>query len=151
MTISGTSQSQNRSRSRAAKVGWLLSGLVILMLGLDALGKLIAPEMMITNSPPLGLPADPAFHRMLGTILAICTLLYGWSRTSALGAVLLTAYLGGAFATHLRVGSPLLTHTLISVYIGALLWGGLLLRDRRIRLIRIGATSTVLAEEPHHD
>lgn len=110
-----------------------LSGIAILFLGADAAGKILVPELMIANSPPLGLPADAAFYRLLGSILAICTLLYAWPRTAALGAVLLTGYLGGAIATHLRVESPLLTHTLFGVYLGILLWAGLWLRDRRVR------------------
>lgn len=100
---------------------------------MDAGGKLFVPEMMIANSPPLGLPADPGFHRLLGAILAACTLLYAWPRTAPLGAVLLTGYLGGAVLAHLRVGSPLLTHTLFGVYLGAVAWIGLWLRDPRLR------------------
>lgn len=55
--------------------------------------------------------------------------------TSVLGAILLTGYLGGAVATHLRVGSPLLTHTLFGVYLGLFVWGGLFLRDARLRAL----------------
>lgn len=109
--------------------GRIMSGAVIMFLIADALGKLIVPEMMIANSPPLGLPADPAFHQTLGVILAICTLLYLWPRTALLGAILTTAYLGGAIATHLRVDSPLFSHTLFGAYVGLLLWVGLWLRD----------------------
>lgn len=116
----------------SVRIGWSLSGSAILMLGLDAVAKLIAPEVMIANSPPLGLPADPSFHRNLGAILALCTLAYAWPRTSPIGAVLLTGYLGGAIATHLRVDSPLLTHTLVSAYIGVIVWLGLILRDYRV-------------------
>jgi hypothetical protein len=72
---------------------------------------------------------------MLGAILGISTLLYALPRTAFLGAVLLTAYLGGAVATHLRVDSPLVTHTLFGVYLGLLLWGGLWLRDARVRAL----------------
>ena len=90
---------------------------------------------MIANSPPLGIPADVTFYRELGAILAVCTLLYAWPRTQLLGAVLLTGYLGGAVATHLRVGSPLLSHTLFGVYVGLLVWGGLWLREPRLRAL----------------
>ena len=120
------------SRSRT---GIALSGLAILFFAADAGGKLLAPELMIANSPPLGLPDDTGFYRVLGAILAVCTVLYAWPRTSVLGAVLLTGYLGGAIATHLRVGSPLLSHTLFGVYLGLLLWGGLWLRDQRVRAL----------------
>lgn len=121
--------------SRSVWAGRILSGLVIAFCAMDAGGKLIVPELMIANSPPLGLPADAGFMRLLGAILAVCTALYAWPRTSVLGAVLLTAYLGGAVATHLRVGSPIFSHTLFAVYIGALLWAGLWLRDRRVRAL----------------
>jgi hypothetical protein len=115
--------------------GWVMSGVVILFCTMDAGGKLIVPELMIANSPPLGLPAEAGFMRLLGAILAIATALYTWKRTSFLGAILLTAYFGGAVATHLRVGSPPATHTLFAVYLGLLAWGGLWLRDARIRAL----------------
>jgi hypothetical protein len=118
-----------------SKSGWALSGLAIAFLAADSVGKLVAPEMMIANSPALGLPEEPGFYRMLGAILGIATLLYALPRTAFLGAVLLTAYLGGAVATHLRVDSPLVTHTLFGVYLGLLLWGGLWLRDQRVRAL----------------
>jgi hypothetical protein len=65
----------------------------------------------------------------------VCTVLYVYPRTSVLGAVLLTAYLGGAVATHARIGSPLFTHILFGVYLSVLLWGGLFLRDARLRAL----------------
>lgn len=119
----------------SVRLGWALSGLSIAFLALDAGGKLLAPETMIAYSPPLGIPADPTFYRELGLILAICTALYAWPRTQVLGAVLLTGYLGGAVATHLRVGSPLFSHTLFGVYVGLLVWGGLWLREPRLRAL----------------
>jgi hypothetical protein len=115
--------------------GRILTALIILFLGMDAGGKLIAPATMIAYSPPLGLPADLGFYRLLGAILAIATALYAWPRTAFLGALLLTGYLGGAVATHLRVGSPLLGYTLFGVYLGIMLWGSLWLRDSRIRAL----------------
>jgi hypothetical protein len=127
-TIDGREFSKNRLRT-----GWALSGLAIAFLALDAGGKLLAPEMMIANSPPLGIPADPGFYRELGLILAVCTALYAWPRTAFLGAILLTGYLGGAVATQLRVGSPLLSHTLFGIYLGLFVWGGLWLREPRLR------------------
>jgi hypothetical protein len=113
----------------------MLSGLAIAFLAIDAGGKLIAPAMMIANSPPLGLPDSPAFCQLLGGILAVCTLLYAVPRTAILGAVLLTGYLGGAVAIHLRVGSPLLGFTLFGVYLGLLVWGGLWLRNPALRAL----------------
>ena len=119
----------------AVWAGRVLSGLAILALAMDATGKLVAPELMIANSPPLGLPSAPAFHRLLGVILASCVALYAWPRTSVLGAVLLTGYLGGAVFAHLRVGSPIASFTLVGVYIGIVIWLGLWLRDPRVRAL----------------
>ena len=115
--------------------GRILTALIILALGADAAGKLIAPMTMIAHSPPLGLPATSGFYRLLGAILGLATALYAWQRTALLGAILLTGYLGGAVATHLRVGSPLFGYTLFGVYLGIMLWGGLWLRDSRIRAL----------------
>ena len=120
------------------RIGIGLSALATAFLALDAAGKLFAPEMMIANSPPLGLPQDPGFHRMLGAILAVCVALYAIPRTSVVGAILLTAFLGGAVATHARIGSPLLSHTLFGVYLGVMLWLGLWLRDARLRALLAG-------------
>ena len=121
--------------SKSEWVGRVLSSLAVLFLSADAAGKLFAPEMMIANSPPLGLPAEPGFHRMLGGILAICILLYAWPRSAILGAVLITGFLGGAIATHIRIASPLFSHTLFGVYIGLFVWGGLWLRNTKLRAL----------------
>jgi len=72
---------------------------------------------------------------MLGLLLLVPTLLYIWPRTAILGAILVTAYLGGAVATHVRIASPLFSHILFGVYLGAMLWGGLWLRDPRVRAL----------------
>ena len=120
---------------RAVWAGRILSGLAILFLTMDAAGKLFVPELMIANTPPLGLPTEPGFHRALGAVLAVCVALYAWPRTAPLGAVLLTGYLGGAVAIHARVGDPLLTHTLFGAYLGAVAWAGLWLRDARVRAL----------------
>ncbi|KQS02275.1 hypothetical protein ASG11_16055 [Sphingomonas sp. Leaf357] len=120
---------------RTLWIGRVLTGLAILFFLMDAGGKLIAPAAMIANSPPLGLPATVDFYRLLGAIALICTALYAWPRTSVLGAVLLTGYLGGAIACQLRVGSPLFSHTLFGLYIALFVWGGLWLRDARLRAI----------------
>lgn len=121
-----------------AKMQWagrILSGLAILFLAMDAAGKLFAPEMMIANSPQLGLPEEVGFHRMLGAILAICVALYAIPQSRFLGAILITGFLGGAIASHVRVGSPLFSHTLFGVYIGLMVWGGLWFRDERLRAL----------------
>jgi hypothetical protein len=69
----------------------------------------------------------------IGMVLALCVALYAIPRTSLFGALLLTGYLGGAIATHVRVGDPLWTHTLFPIYVAAMVWGGLVLRDQRLR------------------
>lgn len=117
------------------RVGIGLSVVATLFLAMDAGGKLFAPALMIANSPPIGIPASVDFYRLLGGILAVCTALYALPRTAVLGAVLLTGYLGGAVATHLIAGSPLFGFTLFGVYLGLIVWGGLWLRDDRLRTI----------------
>ena len=122
--------------SANAKLGWVLSGVAILFLGTDAGAKLMVPALMAAYTPPqLRIPTDPGFYRLLGTILAFCTSLYAISRTAVLGALLLTAYLGGAIATHLIAGSPLLSNTLFGVYLGVALWLGLWLREPSLRAL----------------
>jgi hypothetical protein len=113
--------------------GRILSGLVIVFLLFDAGIKLIPLDVVIETSRQLGIPTDIAF--MLGAMTLIGTLLYAYPKTSVLGAVLLTGYLGGAIYVHVRAGSTLFSHTLFGVYLGIMLWGGLYLRDERLRLI----------------
>jgi hypothetical protein len=112
------------------RVGYALSGLVILFMLMDAAMKLMRLPIVLETTVQLGWPTASAVP--LGALLLGCTVLYGWPRTSALGAVLLTGYLGGAIATHARIGSPVFTHTLFGVYLGVLLWAGLYLRDPRV-------------------
>jgi DoxX-like family len=119
-------------RNRAYWAGWVLSGLVIAFLLMDAAMKLMALPVVLEAGAPLGLPGTD-LARGLGTLLLVCTVLYTVPQTAVLGAILLTGYLGGAVATHMRVGSPLFTHVLFGVYLGILLWGGLYLRDARLR------------------
>ncbi len=117
------------------RIGIALTALVGLFLAMDAGGKLFAPAMMIANSPPLGLPNDIGFHRMLGAILAVSLALYLFPRTAILGAILLTGYLGGAVATHTRVASPLGTQTLFGAYLGIALWAALWCRLPALRAL----------------
>ena len=119
--------------ARAMWTGRAMSGLVILFLLLDGGMKLIPMDVVLKASEPLGIPGSLA--RTLGVLTIGCTLLYAFPRTAVLGAILLTGYLGGAIATHLRVGDPLFTHVLFGAYLGLLVWGGLYLRDRRLRAL----------------
>ena len=118
----------------SSKIGWALSGLASLFLGTDAGAKIIVPAMMIAYTPQqLRIPSDPSFYRLLGSILALSTVLYALPRTAVLGALLLTGYLGGAIATNLIAGSPLFSNTLFGAYLGLAVWGGLYLREPRLR------------------
>lgn len=115
-------------------IGRILSGLAIAFLLFDGVMKFFMDKL-----PPEALEAGAALQwpvekmPLVGTILLICTLLYIIPRTSVLGAVLLTGYLGGAIASHVRVGNPLFTHTLFPIYIAIFVWLGLYLRDARVK------------------
>lgn len=111
--------------------GRIMSALVILFLLVDGAIKLIPLDIVVETSEQLGLPAGLA--RVLGALTLVSTILYAMPRTSVRGAILLTGYLGGAIATHLRAGSPIFTHLLFGLYLGLLIWGGLYLRDDRLR------------------
>lgn len=115
--------------------GRVLSGIIILFMIFDGVIKLPPLDVVTQTMVPLGWPADVNVARLLGVIGLISTALYALPRTSVLGAILLTGYLGGAIATNMRVGSPLFSHTLFSVYLGIILWGGLYLRDPRVRAL----------------
>jgi len=120
--------------------GRALSGLAVLFLLFDSAGKLFQVPPVVEGTLRLGYPRDLVFT--LGVILLACVLVYVIPRTSVLGALLLTGYLGGAVATHVRVESPLLTHALFPIYVAAVLWAGLLLRDARLgRLLPIRSAS----------
>jgi hypothetical protein len=119
--------------------GRTLSGLVVVFLVMDAGMKIAALPIVSESAVMIGWTADPGFWRAMGLLLLAITALYAWPRTAVLGAILLTGYLGGAVATHLRMSDPLLSHTLFGVYLGIVLWSGLWLRDVRVRnLLPIG-------------
>lgn len=108
--------------------GRTLSTLAIVFLLFDAVIKLVPIEVVQTTMQGLGYPPTVGFARFLGVLTLVCTALYAVPRTALLGAVLLTGLFGGAIATHVRVDSPLFSHVLFGVYLGALVWGGLFLR-----------------------
>lgn len=119
--------------------GFALSAIAVLFLLMDAGAKLAAIPQVLEAGEQIGYPgADMA--RKLGAILLVCTLLYVWPRTSVLGAILVTAFLGGAVATHVRLGNPLFSHVLFGVYVGVLLWGGLVLREPRLKALLFAQT-----------
>lgn len=114
-------------------IGRVLSGVGVLFLTFDATLKLLRLPMAIEGTSQLGYPAGVVLP--LGLVQVVCLVLYVIPRTSVLGAVLWTGYLGGAIATHVRLGNPLFTHVLFPVYVALLLWGGLWFRDGRLRAL----------------
>ena len=110
-------------------IGLVMSGLPALFLLVDGVMKLFEPAVVVDTTVQLGFPE--AVILPLGVVLLACTVLYLVPRTAVLGAILLTGYLGGAVATHVRVGEGAFP-ILFPVIIGALLWGGLVLRDPRL-------------------
>ncbi|MGH8398736.1 MAG: DoxX family protein [Gammaproteobacteria bacterium] len=109
--------------------GRVIVTLVVLFFLFDSLMKLIKPELVVKAA---GWPESVVIG--LGVILLISTALYAIPRSSVLGAILITGYLGGAVATNLFLKSPVLFNCLAVVY-GILLWGGLFLRDVQLRAI----------------
>jgi hypothetical protein len=121
--------------------GHVLSALAVLFLLFDGVIHIMQIPLVVESAAQLGYPAGVFVP--LGIIELACVALYLFPRTSVLGAVLLTGYLGGAIAIHVRVASPLFSHTLFPVYVALLLWGGLYLRDERLRALfplRAGGT-----------
>ena len=113
--------------------GRIMSALPVLFLLMDGVMKLVKPEFVIKATVQLGYPESVIFG--LGIVVLVCVILYVVPRTAVLGAILLTGYLGGAVATHVRVGDPLFSHALFPVYFAMLLWGGLYLREERLRAL----------------
>src|SRR4026207_337586 len=123
-----TVESSAKKRSIA---GYVLTGLVALFLTFDTVMKLLQLAPAVQGTTELGYPAGTVV--VIGAIELVCLVLYLIPPTSVLGALLLTGYLGGAIATHVRVGSPLPTHTLFPIYVALMVWGGLYLRESRLR------------------
>jgi hypothetical protein len=112
--------------------GWLVTALAALFLSFDGVIKLILIDPVIESMAELGF-ASAGLARGIGLLELACLVLYLVPRTAVLGAVLLTGFLGGAVAIHVRIDDPLFSHTLFPVYVGVLFWLGLWLRDRRVR------------------
>lgn len=121
------------ARKTMDRIGWTLSGMVILFLLFDTTIKLIKIEPVVTALAELGYSDSVA--RPIGFIVLACAILYAVPKTAILGAVLLTGLLGGAIASHVRIDSPLFSHTFFGLYLGILAWGGLFLRDARLRAL----------------
>ena len=115
--------------------GRVLSGLVILFMLFDGAIKLVPWPVVTEAMDRIGYGSSESLARSLGVITVVCTVLYAIPPTSILGAILLTGYLGGAIASHLRIDSPLFSHVLFGFYLGVMVWGGLWLRDRSLRTL----------------
>jgi len=113
-------------------IGFSMSALVVAFLLMDAGMKLAAVQPVLKAGAETGFPGV-TMARTLGVVLLLCTVLHVIPRTSVLGAILLTGYLGGAVATHVRLGNPLFSHVLFGVYVGVLMWGGVVLREPQLR------------------
>jgi hypothetical protein len=116
--------------------GRIMTALPVLFLLFDGITKLTKPGFVVEATLKLGYPESAIVG--IGIVLLVATVLYLIPPTAILGAILLTGYLGGAVASHVRVDNPLFTHTLFPIYIALLIWGGLYLRDTRLRkLVRL--------------
>ncbi len=122
-----------RASKSALWLGRVLSGLVIVFLLFDGAIKLVPWPVVTETMDRIGYGSSETLARSLGIITIVCTVLYAIPPTSILGAILLTGYLGGAMASHLRIGSPLFSHILFGFYLGLMVWGGLWLRDKSLR------------------
>lgn len=127
-------QSETPERSKwMQRTGWGMTGLMIAFLLFDSVSKLVLERHVVEATTKIGYPLDVI--RPLGFIGLACTILYAIPRTSILGAILLTGYLGGAIASKVRIEDPMFSSVLFGVYFGILVWGGLYLRDERLRAL----------------
>ena len=131
--VRSSSASTIRPSRRSVIAGRIMTGIIALLLTLDVSAKLVRAQAVVDGSAKLGFTPDQMF--VVGVIGAVCLVLYLIPRTAPIGAILWTGYLGGAIATHLRVDNPLFSHLLFPTYVAALIWGGLYLRDARVRAL----------------
>jgi hypothetical protein len=129
-----SANTETRTRSNAgSRIGRALSIVAILFMFFDAAGKLFLESHVVEASTKIGYPV--AAIRPIGVIALICTILYAVPRTAILGAVLLTGFYGGAVASKIRIEDPLFSSILFGVYFGLIAWGGIYLRDERLRTL----------------
>lgn len=121
----------SRRGLKSVIAGRVITGIALAFMTFDVGVKLSGAKQAVEGTAQLGF--DPSIVLPLGLIQLACLILYVIPRTAPLGATLLTAYLGGAVAIHLRLGNPMFTHMLSPVYVAIFLWGGLYLRDARVR------------------
>jgi hypothetical protein len=113
--------------------GRIMSALAVLFLLFDSVIKVMKLAPAVEGTTELGYPESVVVG--IGIIELVCLAVYLIPRTTVLGAVLLTGYFGGAIASHVRIGSPLFTHVLFPIYVAVLIWGGLFLREGRLRAL----------------
>lgn len=118
--------------------GRILSGIAVAFLLFDASGKLMRVGPVLEGTVKLGYPEGAVLT--MGILLSIGIVLYVIPQTAVLGAIYLAAYLGGAVASHYRLGNPLVSHVLFPVYVAAFLWAGLALRTPTLLKLLIGRT-----------
>lgn len=133
MILESAAQPATRTSTRTLWAGRIITGLAVLFLIFDMGMKFLAVPQAVQGTTDLGWP--PHHLLTLGLIQLACLVIYLIPRTAPLGAVLWTGYFGGAIATHLRLDNPLFSHILFPIYIAALVWGGLYLRDPRVRAL----------------
>jgi hypothetical protein len=127
-------QTQGSARPKWMRwAGWGMTGLMIAFLLFDGVSKLVLEQHVVEATTKIGYPLDVI--RPLGLICLVCAILYAIPRTSIFGAILLTGYLGGAIASKVRIEDPLFSSVLFGLYFGVLVWGGLYLRDERLRAL----------------
>ncbi len=119
--------------SRTLWASRIMGGIAVLFMLFDTAIKLMRESHAVEGTVQLGYPDSTV--QLLGIIEAVCLVLYLIPRTSVLGMVLLTGYLGGAVATHVRLENPLFSHVLSSIYIALMMWGSLYLREPRLRTL----------------
>ena len=129
----GALERRPRVTPRARRIGIVVTALPVLFLLVDAMVKVVGAAAASEATAQLGW-SEPLLLP-LGVLELMCLSLYLLPQTAVLGAILWTGYLGGAVATHVRVGNPMFSHALFPVYVGALLWLGLWLRDARLRAL----------------
>ncbi len=115
------------------RTAYVLTTLAALFLTLDTVMKLLRLAPAVEGTVALGYPEHTV--ALIGVIELVCLVLYLVPQTAVLGAVVMTGYLGGAIATHVRLGNPLLSHTLFPIYVAVMVWGGLYLREPRLRAL----------------
>jgi hypothetical protein len=125
-----TIATQSKTTTRA---GQIISALIVLFLLFDAMIHIIKPAQVVQSFQQLGFPIGTAV--VIGVLELACIVLYVVPRTSVLGAILLTAYLGGALCAQLRIEAPLFSALLFPVYTAVFVWAGIYLRNAALRKV----------------